>query len=395
MNREKIVYLLAEVLEKPYEEINSLSDNTQLSEIGLDSIRFIQFIVRLEETQNIEVLDSDLLLPNFGTINSIFATMRKYETPLKKALVLDCDGVLWHGIAGEEQITVDDRILAFQNVVKQLAQKGVLLCLCSRNKMENLTEAFSELAIPLQLEDFVVIHTDTAEKTGSLRKIAAELNIFPDSLVFADDSDYELGLVRALLPKIGTVKVDFDNPELGNELEFLFQLLPATELDRMRLYCEQKEREKAKFVCKTPEEYNESLQTVLQCGKAKKNELPRISELSQRTNRCNLSARRYTEPELADLYQKEDVEILSLFASDRYGDMGLVGAAVLHINETSTTIESFFLSCRVFDRGFEQSLLEYIKQLAGKKLLIGIFRKTPQNSKYEEFYPKNEVKVLC
>ena len=50
MNREKIVYLLAEVLEKPYEEINSLSDNTQLLEIGLDSIRFIQFNVRLEES---------------------------------------------------------------------------------------------------------------------------------------------------------------------------------------------------------------------------------------------------------------------------------------------------------------------------------------------------------
>ena len=32
---------------------------------------------------------------------------------------------------------------------------------------------------------------------------------------------------------------------MENELEFLFQLLPATELDRMRLYREQKERENA------------------------------------------------------------------------------------------------------------------------------------------------------
>lgn len=393
MNREKIIQLLAEVLQSPYEEIASLSDDTGLEEMGMDSIRFIQFIVRLEEEEDIEVLDSDLLLSNFSTIDTILHTMQKYEKNLKKALILDCDGVLWHGVAGEEPLTIDEKIINFQNTAKQLSRKGVLLCLCSRNAIENLREAFSSLDTPLQMDDFVVIRSNVIDKADALSQIAKELKILTESFVFADDSDYELGLVETMLPEIETVKIDYNNTELTEELELLFKELPETELDRVRLHREQKEREKVKINCKTPKEYNDSLKTVLQCRKVGNSELARIAELSQRTNQCNLSAQRYTESELQELYQKENIQILSLSASDRYGDMGLVGACVLCYEQSQVIIESFFLSCRVFDRGFEEFLLEYIKKLAKGNHLVGVFRETTKNSKYSNFYSTNGVEV--
>ena len=394
MNRENLLRLLAETLERPYEEIAALPDGASLADMGLDSIRFIQFVVRLEEAGGIEVLDSDLLLSNFETVGSILQTMRKYEKPLKKALVLDCDGVLWRGAAGEEPLAIDESCAAFQNTVRRLSHRGVLLCLCSRNTAENIAEAFSALDMPLKREDFAAVRTGVTDKAAALADIAAELHIFPDSLVFADDSAYELGLVRALLPEVETVKADGSAPDCGEELELLFRALPPTELDRVRLHREQKEREKARLSCKTPEEYNRSLETVVRCGAAGEGELPRIAELSRRTNRCNLSDRRYTEEELRRLLREPDVRILSLSAADRYGDMGLVGAAVLREEGEAVTIESFFLSCRVFGRGFEQSLLERAREAAGGKILRGVFRETPKNRGCAAFYEENGVERI-
>ena len=51
------------MLQDVTEEDNTtrIADDVKLANIGLDSIRFIQFIVKLENKFDIEVFDSDLL----------------------------------------------------------------------------------------------------------------------------------------------------------------------------------------------------------------------------------------------------------------------------------------------------------------------------------------------
>jgi len=77
---ETILTLLNQLLvDSQSEPITEESVNTPLSEYGFESLKFIQFVLLIEETFDIEVLDSDLLMENFATINQILRTLEKYE----------------------------------------------------------------------------------------------------------------------------------------------------------------------------------------------------------------------------------------------------------------------------------------------------------------------------
>ncbi len=115
------------------------------------------------------------------------------------------------------------------------------------------------------------------------------------------------------------------------------------------------------------------------------------SELSQRTNQFNLSDVRYTEEEINYFIRDEGYCVYVLSASDKYGDMGLVGAAVVRKTENPVII-GFFLSCRVFGRGFEEHFLNKIKSNFAVSM-YGIYKRTDKNKRFEDFYPKNGVEV--
>jgi len=77
---ETILTLLNQLLvDSQSKTITEESVNTPLSEYGFESLKFIQFVLLIEETFDIEVLDSDLLMENFATINQILRTLEKYE----------------------------------------------------------------------------------------------------------------------------------------------------------------------------------------------------------------------------------------------------------------------------------------------------------------------------
>ena len=103
MTKPEIKTLLSELLACPVEDI---ADDRALEELGLDSLQFVSAIVAIEEKYNIEILDSDLLPQNFKDVSSICKTLEKYfsgvQTQLYKCIITDCDGVLWHGISGED-----------------------------------------------------------------------------------------------------------------------------------------------------------------------------------------------------------------------------------------------------------------------------------------------------
>ena len=98
MDSMKIMGCLARTMETDVDTLLQMPPTSDLSKAGLESIKFIQFIVLLEEEMGITVRDSDLLVSNFNTREKLFATLSKYEeqnTALKKCLVVDCDNVLW------------------------------------------------------------------------------------------------------------------------------------------------------------------------------------------------------------------------------------------------------------------------------------------------------------
>lgn len=390
---ERICDTLSEILEQDPITIYNLPLDEELISLGFDSLKTIHFLVSIEESFNIEFLDEDLLVENFSTIQKIIDTLSKYTKTLKKVLISDCDNVLWKGIAGEEPLSITTEILELHKTLYKLHDNGTLLCLCSKNEPDNISAAFASLnAISQSL--FVVQKINRNNKADNILAIAKELGLSLDSFVFIDDSPYEIGLINHILPDVETFLVDFSCSSLANNILSSFpskyHTLPVS---RTELYRDQKKREKDKHKFSTIEEYNSSLCTKINIEKATLLEIERIAELSQRTNQCNLSNTRYTESQLLKFLSDSNVLTVSLKMSDRYGDMGLVAAAVVSLDSSAANILSFFVSCRAFDRDVEKALLSHIKTMVGDRHLHGVYCETNKNRRYRNFYKENGVDV--
>ena len=289
-----IKYEILQILKDVIAEDNTtqISDDVELANLGLDSIRFIQFIVKLENKFDIEVFDSDLLFPNFSTLQKIYETLDKYfvstaEPKLIKCVITDCDGVLWDGIAGEA--ANDQSIMTQYNVENQRALKflrdhGIYLCICSKNSQDNI-ESMLDLETPLTASDISILQCETTDKASSVEYILQALNLSPDNVAFVDDSLYECGLISAIFPRMTVVYAGDFKEHLAAEILSLFENLPNQPIDRTELYRQQKEREKIRIDAKSVEDYNCQLQTEIDCFFANSEDASRIAELSQQTNR--------------------------------------------------------------------------------------------------------------
>lgn len=391
--KERIIKALSTIIEIEEKELLHLPLDTRLSDLGMESIQFIQLIVALEDEFQIEILDSDLMMSNFETIDILYQTIEKYvsqDSMPKKVLICDCDNVLWHGISGEEKIFVDNQTNSFQNAIVELFNRGVLICLCSKNEPENIEEAFRALEMPLKQEHIIISKVNTLDKASNIKEIAHELNLSEDNFVFVDDSEYELDLVSTVIPKITTALANYSDNLFIEEVKSLFASNTAI-TNRTEQYRTQKEREKEKKRFSSIEEFNASLETEVQCIPATTSDASRIAELSQRTNQFNLSDVRYTEGDIIGFISDNKYAVYVLSARDKYGDMGIVGASVLCTLENPTII-AFFLSCRVFGRDFEKVLIDRIKD-DFKGPIEGVYKKTSKNRRFASFYSENGVNV--
>ena len=212
-----------------------------------------------------------------------------------------------------------------------------------------------------------------------------EFGFSADNAVYIDDSDAEIEYVRSKIPDITVLKADY-NENFTAKLSEMFSNLPADSIDRTEKFREQKAREKVHRNTSSPEEYNRILETKIICDKAVKRDALRLSELSQRANRFNLTGARYTEDAIINMLSDRDYSVYKLCAEDKFGDMGLVAMAVIHGN----VIESFIMSCRVFGRGFEKKLLDKIE--SDKPDIIGLYHPTGKNDYCKDFYKDNGVR---
>lgn len=386
--------LLSCYTESGFEDIMKMPESTNLKDLGMSSLQFIQFIITIEDKYGFELADSDLAMSKFESLNSLLMTLEKYiqgNKLIKKVLICDCDDCLWHGVAGEEKVYIDSSATCLQNKLIELYNRGFLICLCSKNQPENIDTVFQTVRMPLEAMHILSAKVNFRSKVDNIRDIATELNLKLDSFVFLDNSDYEIGLINTMLPEVTTIKVDYTQ-DIFVTINMLDAVCSNTEgnTNHTKLYREQKLRERDKNRYTSVEEYNNSLHTICVCELASYEQAERIAELSQRTNQFNLSNTRLREYDVRRLLEDESYLVISLVARDKYGDMGLIGAAVVHIDKISV-IEAFFLSCRVFDRGFENIILRMVKEHV-KGELWGIYNKTEKNQRFVNFYVENGVK---
>ena len=118
--------------------------------------------------------------------------------------------------------------------------------------------------------------------------------------------------------------------------------------------------------------------------------IPRVAQLSQRSNQFNLRTIRYTESDIENLAKSDDYVTFAFTLEDKFGDNGLIAVVVLKKNsETDLFIESWFMSCRVLKRGMENFMLNTLTAYAktnGFKRILGEYIPTPKNEIVKDHY---------
>jgi FkbH-like protein len=136
---------------------------------------------------------------------------------------------------------------------------------------------------------------------------------------------------------------------------------------------------------------------VVQIAPATDATLPRIAQLTNKTNQFNVTTRRYSEADLMSM-QANGFDVFSMHVSDRFGDNGLVGVAILGpVEDQTVEIDTLLLSCRVMGRQVEAALLDYLVDTArdsGGRVLRGVVINTAKNEPARDCYERHGFKQV-
>ncbi|MGA8865915.1 MAG: HAD-IIIC family phosphatase [Candidatus Sulfotelmatobacter sp.] len=329
---------------------------------------------------------------------------------IAKALVVDLDNTLWGGVIGEDGmagIRVGTEYpgavyLALQRVVLDVARRGILLAVCSKNNLEDAMEVLQHHpGMLLRPAHFAARRINWNDKVRNLREIAAELNIGIDALAFLDDNPAERERVRAELPEVMVIELPDDPVRFADTVRDFpaFERLKLSAEDRQRteLYAAQRERSQAAHSFGSKDDFYRFLQQEAEVVPVQPLNLARIAQLTQRTNQFNLTTQRYTEQQISEMSECPGWHVVAVTVRDRYGDHGLVGVAIAHDQRTDCRIETFLLSCRVIGRSIETALLAHVAEQArarGCNRLLGRFLPTKKNAPARNFYEQHGFQLV-
>ncbi len=326
-----------------------------------------------------------------------------------KALAVDLDNTLWGGIIGEDgiegiQLGNEYPGAAYQSLQKailDLYQRGIVITVCSKN---NFADAIAALenhpGMLLRPHHFAVLKINWNDKAQNLREIASELNIGIDALAFLDDNPAERALVRAELPEVTVVEPPNDPMSYAPTLRDcpVFERLTLSEEDRERgrFYAEQHQRAELQQSTTSLEDFYRSLMQEVEIAAVNSQTLARAAQLTQKTNQFNLTTRRYSEQQIADMLNDPCCRVYSARVRDSFGDHGIVGMAITKTRDDAWEIDTFLLSCRVIGRTVETAILSFIANEArksGAQHLQGWFLPTKKNVPARDFYPSHHFQI--
>jgi FkbH-like protein len=309
-----------------------------------------------------------------------FRSLRSLERPQKKVCVVDLDNTLWGGILGEDgldglQMADSGRGLAyrrFQRSLLELRRGGILLAICSKNNPEEAIEALeSHPDCLLRPADFAHIEIGWGLKSDAIIRTAEKLSLGLDSFVFIDDSPVEREEVTRALPSVDVLDFPSDPTGLVSALgEYSgFDTLRQTDEDRKRAdaYVHEAQRSEIKANSKSPEAFYRSLGLQLGIFSARIEQAGRLHQLLMKTNQFNLTTRRISEEAFRALLGNSAYMVIGLRVSDRFGDSGITGLAIIdRSRHDAWTVQDFLLSCRVLGRTVENAFLSWLIARAAK-----------------------------
>ncbi len=335
-----------------------------------------------------------------------FEQFDKIQYKRKKCAIFDLDNTLWGGVIGEDGSNgikiggnyPGSAFLMFQEGLVELMNAGVILAICSKNNENDVLEVFRENPyMRLKREDFSAVRINWDSKAENIKQIAEELNIGLESIIFIDDNPIERELVKAFLPEVEVP----DFPEQPYELlpffsflvEKYFSVYELTDEDKLKnsQYKANQQRDLAKSKFIDYSDYLKSLEIEIRIENANKFNIPRIAQLTQKTNQFNLKTKRYTEANIRKIISENNL-VFCLNVKDKFGDSGITGVLILkRLSDAEIEIDTFLLSCRILAKDIEFAFLNEILSIQkqnGIRYVNAVYMPTNKNSQVSSFYEK-------
>jgi FkbH-like protein len=318
-----------------------------------------------------------------------------------KVLVLDLDNTLWGGVVGDcgphaialGQEGMGNVFRNFQLWLRHLKDEGILLAVASKNDPDRAREAFTVNSENiLKLEDFAVFQAGWEPKSEMIEAISRELNMGCDAFCFIDDSPFERNEVRARLPSVTVPEMPEDPsgwiPFLAEQALFETGTHSTADSQRTQWIQEERQRRDRAGAFADYAHYLQSLQMRARVAPLNGEHLARAHQLIMRTNQFNLRTVRYALEELEEMMDSPDWMGRVYGLRDTCGDTGWISLVLLDTrgrDEGTAFLDTWVMSCRVFERGMEQAILNNLvselRQM-GYRELIGELIPTAKNGKF-------------
>ncbi len=282
-----------------------------------------------------------------------------------KAIVVDLDNTLYDGVLAEDGpagIRLGDAHARLQQQLLAYREQGVFLAVCSKNEPDDVVALFDARAdFPLRAEHLSASAVGWGGKSTGLRRIADQLRIALDAVLYIDDNPGELAAVASEAPGLKllhagpdanvTIAALHDFPGLHNWRD--------DTADRLRIgdlaAASAREREAAN----APDQrgYLSSLQLRVRFRVDRASDLARLHSLSNKTNQFNLRLRRMQSTEVADYIAAPDAHAVAIELADRLSDSGVIGAVFFRSTDDEVHVEEVCISCRALGRGLDDMLV--------------------------------------
>lgn len=318
-------------------------------------------------------------------INRLVAMER---TGRKKVLAVDFDNTLWSGVIGEDGLTGIVPYQDFQREIKRLQETGVLLVALTKNNVTDVEPVWSDPRMVLTKSDFVTLRIDWNDKCTNLRKAAQELNLGTDSFVFVDDNPAERAQMKSLCPEVIVPEFPDDSTSLPTFMRRIgrlyFPVLHLTEEDRKKTSQYQAETARRTFAAGlSVEDYLKGLELWADIHEVRETEIPRVAQLSQKTNQFNVCTNRYTVDDIRHFVEDRTYHLITVHAGDRFGEQGLVAFVLVHLDGSGGEVVDWVMSCRTMNRTLEYAVESKVEQILvneGVSNLRATYRLTAKNA---------------
>jgi FkbH-like protein len=294
-----------------------------------------------------------------------------------KCVVWDLDNTLWNGVLVEDGADFLSLKPDVVDVIKKLDERGILNSIASKNNFEDALRILKKFKID---EYFLCPQISWQPKSEGIHAITQQLNIGIDTVLFVDDSQFELEQVRATCPEVRVL--DAKHYQTVVEMNECQVPVTAESVDRRKLYqLESKRQTVAQSFGDNYLAFLRDCQIELIIQPMREETLERVHELTQRTNQMNFSGNRYDRSVLRSILDSPNLDTFVLSCNDRFGTYGVIGFCIVDNREPRMT--DLMFSCRIQSKRVEHAFLAYLIQKYvqnSRRDFTAEYRKTPRNA---------------